>query len=110
MPPQSQYAPAKAPQPTEMSEVAPASAGDLGFPVGRQFLAPQREAPAVPEIAVHEHYQPFFDEHEVRLARQLGDVPLADPAARLEGRVHRSFQRRVAALDRTHRLATVFRT
>jgi hypothetical protein len=56
MSPKPHDAPTETPQLTEVGAIAPARTLDLLFPVRRQFLTPQREAPAVPEIAVHEHH------------------------------------------------------
>jgi hypothetical protein len=77
--PNPDYRPAFSPQASEGPLIALAVPGDLLPPVRPKFLAPQREPPAVPKIAVDEDGDPQPLEDNIGLSRQVGDVPRKMP-------------------------------
>ena len=56
-------------EPAKISAVTPAVPFDLVFPISRQLAAPQREAPAMPVVAVDEDSHLRADENDIGLPR-----------------------------------------
>lgn len=57
---------------TEISCVSLPCRLDLGLPGLGHLVAPSRETPAVPEVAIDEHGKALFPKYKVRTARQIG--------------------------------------
>lgn len=72
--PDTDHSPARTPQTPEIPGISQSCCLDLCLPGFGQLVAPNREAPAVPEVTVDKYGNAAIPKHEVRTSREITGV------------------------------------